>query len=149
MTWVPDSISDPENPESVQAWVEEAARAINGGLNDGDVINQDSNQPNGTVENTEGSWVRVTFTAAALTQTCTHNLGANMEPTPTTPNVYWSERGKRRGAADVGIPFHLEYISGGSITANSIDLTLVVSATDGPITQNVTYLLRFRKSRPW
>jgi len=81
------------------------------------------NPSDGTI-NLIGAWATATFTANDQTQTFTHNLGV---PTNTagTPNVAWTVMGWRHsGTTAAGTPLSLEFVTGASVTANAIDLTL-------------------------
>lgn len=131
MPYVPDTIEDPFDPESVQEAYERVAEALNLGLDEGEPPTAAGE--NGKSGNLSGGWARVTFTNAAPTQTCTHNLAAPTQGVSgSVSNVYWTVRGVR--GSD-----NFQLVQGGTPTADSIDLTMVPTPAG-----DVTVLLRFR-----
>jgi hypothetical protein len=93
---------------------------------------------NGTISNVNGSWVEILLTAAGTSVvTCTHNLFLDpvyTVPVPGEPNCRWLPFGfihdGTGGDATSGLSITPGFISGNTVTASAIDLSISV-ITDG------------------
>lgn len=132
---VPQSIVNPQDPQSVVEHLYRVQREVDGKVEFGSP--QDPADPtsttralgvahNGTLQNMAGSWFEAVLTATGRTVvTCVHNLNVATTQPATAPNVRWLHFGVSHngtGAVAPTVDVDVAYL-GGARTADAIDLT--------------------------